>query len=90
MYGCCRLEVSYSGQGLARVEESGHLVTPGAAVHRHTLDRVNAVGTLGIHVATTSSLCSVIVSSLLYIALTQYLSYLSYLIHYCIIILRIS
>ena len=31
------------GQGLARVDERGHPARLGAAVHRHTLDRVNAI-----------------------------------------------
>ena len=29
--------------GPARVEERGHLGIPGAAVHRHILDRMNAI-----------------------------------------------
>jgi len=37
------LRESYLGQGLARVEERGHPVTPGAVVHRHILDRINAI-----------------------------------------------
>ena len=38
------VDVDSSGeQGLARVEERGHQVTPGAAVHRHILDRINAI-----------------------------------------------
>ena len=39
----CKLYIAWGGQGLARVEERGHLVTPGAAVHRHILDRMNAI-----------------------------------------------
>jgi len=31
------------GQGLARVEETGHLGLPRTAVHRHILDRINAI-----------------------------------------------
>jgi len=29
--------------GTGRGEERGHPVTPGAAVHRHILDRINAI-----------------------------------------------
>jgi len=40
---CVDIYICRGGQGLARGEERGHLVTPEAAVHRHTLDRVNAI-----------------------------------------------
>jgi len=36
-------QIGTYGQGLARVEERGHLGTPGAAVYRHILDRMNAI-----------------------------------------------
>jgi len=35
--------IGRGGQGLGRVGERGCLATPGAAVHHHTLVRVNAI-----------------------------------------------
>jgi len=39
----CKYIFVQGGQGLARVVERDHLVTPGASVYRHILDRIHAI-----------------------------------------------